>query len=214
VFLMDELVTSGRMRPFPVHVDSPMAVDATRIYSQYPDAHRVSLLGLGGRSLLHGKWVHFHRTRAESETLNTLRGPAVIISSSGMLSGGRILHHCRIRLPKAENTLLVTGYQAEGTLGRALLDGSRLVRIHKGEVSVLAEVTSLKGMSGHADAGEMLRWLSAVARPPLGIFVTHGESNAAEALAAKVTRERGFPARVPDHGEEVELMARTEGAGT
>jgi metallo-beta-lactamase family protein len=212
VFLMDELVTSGRMRPFPVHVDSPMAVDATRIYSQYPEAHRVSLLGLGGRSLLHGKWVHFHRTRAESEALNTLRGPAVIISSSGMLSGGRILHHCRIRLPKAENTLLVTGYQAEGTLGRALLDGSRLVRIHKGEVSVLAEVTSLKGMSGHADAGEMLRWLSAVARPPLGIFVTHGESNAAEALAAKVTRERGFPARVPDHEEEVELLARREGA--
>ena len=198
VFLMDELVTTGRMRPFPVHVDSPMAVDATRIYSQYPEAHRVSLLGLGGRSLLHGKWVHFHRTRAESEALNTLRGPAVIISSSGMLSGGRILHHCRIRLPKAENTLLVTGYQAEGTLGRALLDGARLVRIHKGDVSVLAEVTSLKGMSGHADAGEMLRWLSAVERPPRGIFVTHGESNAAEALAAKVTRERGFAARVPE----------------
>ncbi len=212
VFLMDELVTSGRMRPFPVHVDSPMAVDATRIYSQYPDAHRVSLVGMGGRSLLYGKWVQFHRTRAESEALNTLRGPAVIISSSGMLSGGRILHHCRIRLPKAENTLLVTGYQAEGTLGRALLDGSRLVRIHKGEVSVLAEVTSLKGMSGHADAGEMLRWLSAVKQPPLGIFVTHGEPNAAEALAAKVTRERGFEARVPDHGEEVELLARTEGA--
>ncbi len=213
VFLMDELVASGRMRPFPVHVDSPMAVDATRIYSQYPEAHRVSLLGVGGRSLLHGKWVHFHRTRAESETLNSLRGPAVIISSSGMLSGGRILHHCRIRLPKAENTLLVTGYQAEGTLGRALLDGARTVRIHKGEVSVLAEVTSLKGMSGHADAGEMMRWLSGIKTPPQKIFLTHGEPNAANALAARVTRERGFPTQVPEHGEEVELLARGSEAG-
>jgi metallo-beta-lactamase family protein len=212
VFLMDELVTTGRTRPFPVHVDSPMAVDATRIYSQYPDAHRVSLLGLGGRSLLHGKWVHFHRTRAESETLNGLRGPAVIISSSGMLSGGRILHHCRIRLPKAENTLLVTGYQAEGTLGRALLDGARTVRIHKGEVSVLAEVTSLKGMSGHADAGEMIRWLSGVKTKPRRIFLTHGEPNAAHALAARVTRERGFATHVPEHGEEVELVADGLGA--
>jgi metallo-beta-lactamase family protein len=213
IHLMDELVTSGRLRPFPIHVDSPMAVDATRIYSQYPEAHRVSLVGLGGRSLLHGKWVHFHRTRAESETLNTMRGPAVIISSSGMLSGGRILHHCRIRLPKAENTLLITGYQAATTLGRALLDGARTVRIHKGEVKVQAEVTSLKGMSGHADAGEMLRWLAEV-RAPRTVFVTHGEPEAAEALAARLTRERGFRAQVPELGEEVELETRSAGAAS
>jgi metallo-beta-lactamase family protein len=209
IHLMDELVTAGRMRPFPIHVDSPMAVDATRIYSLYPEAHRVSLLGLGGRSLLYGKWVHFHRSRAESEALNTLKGPAVIISSSGMLSGGRILHHCRIRLPKAENTLLITGYQAQGTLGRALLDGARTVRIHKGEVAVLAEIASLKGLSGHADAGEMLRWLSEV-KAPRRIFVTHGEREAAEALAARLARERGFAAHVPEMGEEVELGTEPE----
>ena len=207
IYLMDELVTTGRVRPFPVHLDSPMAVDATRIYSRYPDAHRVSLLGLGGRSLLYGKWVHFHRTRTESEALNTMKGPAVIISSSGMLSGGRILHHCRVRLPRPENTLLITGYQAEATLGRALLDGARTVRIHKGEVAVLAEVTSLKGMSGHADAGEMLRWLSEV-KAPRRVFVTHGEREAAEALAARLSRERGFSTHVPDIGEEVELEPR------
>jgi metallo-beta-lactamase family protein len=161
-------------------------------------------VGLGGRSLLYGKWVHFHRTRAESEALNTMKGPAVIISSSGMLSGGRILHHCRVRLPRPENTLLITGYQAEATLGRALLDGARTVRIHKGEVAVLAEVTSLKGMSGHADAGEMVRWLSEV-KAPRRVFVTHGEREAAEALAARLSRERGFSTHVPDIGEEVEL---------
>jgi metallo-beta-lactamase family protein len=204
IYLMDQLVTEGRMRPFPIHLDSPMAIDATRIYASYPDAHRVTLDRLG-RSLLHGKWVHLHRTRAESERLNTLPGPAVIISSSGMLAGGRILHHCRVRLPKPENTLLITGYQAATTLGRTLLDGAPVVRIHKGEVPVLAEVTDLKGMSGHADAREMLRWLSAVRQPPRKVFLTHGEEEAAEALAARIARERGFPVHVPDRDEAVEL---------
>jgi metallo-beta-lactamase family protein len=205
IFLMDQIVSEGRMRPFPIHIDSPMAVDATRIYASHPEAHRVSLNGIGGRSLLYGKWVHLHRTRAESEALNAMKGPAVIISSSGMLTGGRILHHCRVRLPHAENTLLITGYQAAGTLGRALLDGARVVRIHKGEVSVLAEVRDLKGLSGHADAAEMLRWLSGITAPPRRVFVTHGEEDAAQALGARITKERGFPTHVPALGERAEL---------
>jgi metallo-beta-lactamase family protein len=205
IYMMDDLVTRGRLRPFPIHLDSPMAVDATRIYSQFPDAHRVSLNGIGGRSLLHGKWVFLHRTRRESEALNTFRGPGVIISSSGMLAGGRILHHCRVRLPHAENTLLITGYQAAGTLGRALLEGAKVVRIHKGEVAVLAEVRDLKGLSGHADAAEMLRWLAAVEPPPRTVFLTHGEEEAATALAARIGRERGFRTHVPELGETVEL---------
>ncbi len=209
IWLMDDLVTRGRLRPFPIHVDSPMAVDATRIYAQYPEAGRVSLNGVGGRSLLFGKWVHLHRTQAESIALNSMKGPCVILSSSGMLSGGRILHHCRVRLPHPENTLLITGYQAEGTLGRALLDGAHIVRIHKGEVGVLAEIANLKGMSGHADASEMLRWLSSVERPPKVVFLTHGETDAADALAARITRERGFRTHVPDLGETVVLEAGT-----
>jgi metallo-beta-lactamase family protein len=207
IYLMDQLVSSGRLRPFPIHLDSPMAIDATRIYAHYPSAQRVSLSSALGQSAFYGRFVHLHKTRAESEALNAMRGPAVIISSSGMLSGGRILHHCRIRLPKPENTLLITGYQAVGTLGRALLDKARLVRIHKSEVPVLAEITDLKGMSGHADAGEMLRWLSAVKTPPQRVFLTHGEQDAAEALAAKITRERGFAAYVPSQDETVELRA-------
>jgi metallo-beta-lactamase family protein len=129
----------------------------------------------------------------------------VIISSSGMLSGGRILHHCRQRLPRAENTLLITGYQAEGTLGRALLDGARTVRIHKGEVQVRAEVANLKGLSGHADSRELVRWLSAVQNPPRRVFLTHGEELAATALAALIEKERGFKTHVPGQDETVEL---------
>jgi metallo-beta-lactamase family protein len=211
IFLMDQLVTEGRVRPFPVHVDSPMAVDATRIYAAHPEGSRAGLGSLGGRSVLHGKWVRLHRTRAESEALNTMKGPAVIISSSGMLSGGRILHHCRQRLPHPENTLLITGYQAAGTLGRALLDGAHTVRIHKGAVAVLAEVRDLKGLSGHADAGEMMRWLSGVRSAPRGVFVTHGEAEAAQALAARIARERGFEAFVPAHGEAFDLAPGSGG---
>lgn len=205
IVLMHTLVTEGALRPFPIYLDSPMAVEATRIYAQYPDAHGVSLNGIGGRSILHNKWVTPARTRTESEALNKVKGPAVIISSSGMLTGGRILHHCRQRLPHAENTLLITGYQSENTLGRALLDGARFVRIHKSEVPVLAEVANLKGLSGHGDAKEMLRWLSEVTPAPRRVFLTHGEADAAEALAAKITNERGFPTHVPSLGETVEI---------
>jgi metallo-beta-lactamase family protein len=205
IYLMDQLVTEGRVRAFPIHVDSPMAIDATRIYAAHPEGSRVSLNNIGGRSVLHGKWIHLHRTRAESEALNTMKGPAVIISSSGMLAGGRILHHCRVRLPHPENTLLITGYQAAGTLGRALLDGAHVVRIHKGDVPVLAEVRDLKGLSGHADAGEMMRWLAGVRTAPRAVFVTHGEAEAAAALAARITRERGFEAQVPAHGDRFSL---------
>lgn len=204
IYLFDQLVTEGRMRAFPVHLDSPMAVDATRIYARHPEAHNVNLDGIGGRSLLYGKWIFHHRTREESMKLNELKGPAVIISSSGMLSGGRILHHSRVRLPHAENTLLITGYQAATTLGRALLDGRRIVRIHKGDVPVLAEIANLKGLSGHADAGELMRWLAEV-KTPKEVFLTHGEEDAAFALASRISGQRGFTTRVPKMDERVEL---------
>jgi len=205
IYLMDKLVTEGRVRPFPIHLDSPMAIDATRIYSSFPDAFNVSLDGIGGRSLLYNKWVHLHRSQEESKALNSFKGPGVILSSSGMLSGGRILHHCKVRLPHPENTLLITGHQGEGTLGRALLDGARFVRIHKGDIPVLAEVAELRGLSGHADARELLRWLAEVVAAPRRVFLTHGDEDAALALGARIAKERGFATHVPDQGESVEL---------
>jgi metallo-beta-lactamase family protein len=205
IWLMDQLVTRGRLRPFDIHVDSPMAVDATRIYAAHPEGHQENLSNLGGRSLFHGRWVHLHRTRDESIKLNDLEGPAVIISSSGMLSGGRILHHCRQRLPQPQNTLLITGYQAAGTLGRALVEGAHEVRVHKSKLPVLAEVRVLKGLSGHGDAEELMRWLSSVERPPKAVFVTHGEEESCLAFADRIRRERCFVAHVPEPGEIWEL---------
>ena len=205
IWLMDRIVHEQRMRPFPIYVDSPMAVDATRIYARHGEALKDALTLVGGASVLNSKWVRLAKSRAESEALNKIKGPAVIISSSGMLSGGRILHHCRVRLPHRENTLLITGYQGEGTLGRTLIDKATTVRIHKTEVPVLAEVTDLKGLSGHADEDELMRWMSGVRTAPRTVFVTHGEEEAANALASRITAERGFRAHVPRHVETVVL---------
>ena len=207
IWLMDELVTQGRMRPFPIHVDSPMAIDATRIYAAHPEAQQVDPQQ-HRRPQPAARQVDARCTaRAPSrEALNDMKGPAVIISSSGMLSGGRILHHCRVRLPHPENTLLITGYQAAGTLGRALLDGAHVVRIHKGDVPVLAEVRDLKGLSGHADAArDDALAVVGVAKPPRAVFVTHGEEDAALALAARIGASAASTLRVPALGETVEL---------
>ncbi|HQZ16546.1 MAG TPA: MBL fold metallo-hydrolase [Vicinamibacteria bacterium] len=205
IWLMDRIVHEQKLRPFPIYIDSPMAVDATRIYARHGEALKDALTLVGGQSVLNSKWVRLARSREESEALNKVKSPAVIISSSGMLSGGRILHHCRVRLPHPENTLLITGYQGEGTLGRRLIEKASTVRIHKTEVPVLAEVTDLKGLSGHADVNELMRWLSGVKNPPKTVFVTHGEEDAALTLAVKINADRGFKTHVPRHVETVVL---------
>ena len=205
IWLMDRIIHENRMRPFPIYIDSPMAVEATRIYARNGSALKDALSLVGGNSVLNSKWVRLAQSRAESEALNKLRGPAVIISSSGMLSGGRILHHCRQRLPHPENTLLITGYQGEGTLGRRLIEKAPTVRIHKSEIPVLAEVTDLKGLSGHADADELMRWMSQIRTAPRCVFATHGDADPAHALAGRITAERGFKTYVPTHAERVEL---------
>ena len=205
IWLMDRIVHEQKLRPFPIYIDSPMAVDATRIYARHGEALKDAFTLVGGGSVLNSRWVRLARTREESEALNKVKSPAVIISSSGMLSGGRILHHCRVRLPHPENTLLITGYQGEGTLGRRLIEKASTVRIHKTEVPVLAEVTDLKGLSGHADVNELMRWLSGVRNPPKTVFVTHGEEDAALTLAVKINADRGFKTYVPRHVETVAL---------
>ena len=205
IWLMDRIVHEQKLRPFPIYIDSPMAVDATRIYARHGEALKDALTLVGGGSVLNSKWVRLSRSREESEALNKVRSPAVIISSSAMLSGGRILHHCRVRLPHPENTLLITGYQGEGTLGRRLIEKASTVRFRKTEVPVLAEVTDLKGLSGHADVNELMRWLSGVKNPPKTVFVTHGEEDAALTLAVKINAERGFKTHVPRHVETVVL---------
>jgi metallo-beta-lactamase family protein len=171
-----------------------MAIEATRIYARHPEEQE-------SRGELTARNVICHKTVEESKALNRFEGPGIIISSSGMLAGGRILHHLKRLLPEPRHTVALIGYQAAGTRGRALQEGEKSIRIHGEEVPVRARVEDLGGFSGHADAGEILRWLSGAARPPQTVFLTHGEPVAATALAERLQRERGLAARVPRLGE-------------
>ncbi len=205
-FLVNELVAHKRIPPIQIHIDSPMAVSATDIYIKYAAYHAVSLERLGGAEcVLNGKNVTLHRKRKSSQELNTLKGPAIIISASGMLTGGRILHHLLNRLGDTRAVVALVGFMAEGTLGRKLTDGATMVYIHKTPVEVRAKIVVMGGLSGHADYYEILHWLEALAEAPRQVFVTHGEPSQSEAMAAHIQQERGWSTLIPKLDQVVEL---------
>jgi metallo-beta-lactamase family protein len=199
---------AGRLPRLPSYLDSPMAIDATEVYRAHPedfDADMRALLA-DGRSPL--EWGEFQiaRTAAESKAINAVPGPVLIVSASGMATGGRVLHHLRQRLPDPRSTVLLVGYQAVGTRGRALEEKARWVRIFGADVPVRAHVETVPRLSAHADAHELLRWLSTATRPPRRLFVVHGEPEAAAALADRVRRELGWKVSVPAYRDRAELQ--------
>ncbi len=205
-FLIDRLIEHGLVPDVDIHIDSPMAISATDIYCKYPSMHSIDLHKLGGAGcVLHGKRVHLHRKRKSSKQLNKLKGPAIILSSSGMLTGGRILHHLINRLPDPKTTVALVGYMAEGTLGRQLMDGATKVYIHKQPIAVKARVVTLSGLSGHADYYEILHWAEPIASAPKRVFITHGEPDQAEAMAGHFRVKRSWNCHRPGLGETVEL---------
>ncbi|MBK7141282.1 MAG: MBL fold metallo-hydrolase [bacterium] len=206
IYLVDDLVRHKRIKPIDIHVDSPMAVSATDIYLKYHEYHAIDLDKLDQfGSVLNGKRVHLHRTRASSKKLNDLRGPAIIISSSGMLTGGRIMHHMINRLPDPGTTVALVGFMAEGTLGRKLLDGERQVYIHKIPIEVRAEIVVVSSLSGHADYHEIMHWLEPIKKAPKTTFITHGEPDQAEAMAGHIQKERGWTTLIAELDQSVEL---------
>ncbi|MCA9271213.1 MAG: MBL fold metallo-hydrolase, partial [Planctomycetales bacterium] len=183
IYLLQVLMHKRQIPTLPIFLDSPMAVDATHIYREHREDHDLSEGKLAGRdNVLDGPYVKLVKTVDQSKALNRVAGPAVIISSSGMMTGGRILHHLKQRLPDPRNTILIGGYQAIGTRGRAMEDGSPTVRIHGVDVPVRAATERLSTLSGHAGRSELLRWLSPLAAPRQ-TFITHGEIDSATALA-------------------------------
>jgi metallo-beta-lactamase family protein len=204
IFLIKGLMERGEAPAMAIHVDSPMAVDATAIYRRHAEECGLEGIDLerGGRPFF-GTGVYLHPTRDDSMRLNDLQGPRVILSSSGMLAGGRVLHHLRRLLPEPGNMVVLAGFQAEGTRGRALLHGARYLRIHGRDVPVRAEVIDVPGLSGHADRDELLRWLKGLP-PPQRTFIVHGEPPSARALAQRLEQELHFPCTVPRHLERFE----------
>ena len=206
IFMLDRLIEHGLVPDIDIHVDSPMAINATDIYLKYPTLHSVDIDELGGKkSILDSHRVTLHRKRKSSKLLNKLRGPAIIMSASGMLTGGRIMHHLINRLPDPRTILVLVGYMAEGTLGRRLSEGEKLVYIHKQPIEVKADMVVMHGLSGHADYYELLHWAEPIKKAPKKVFVTHGEPAQAEAMAAHWQTERGWTCHLPVLDEIVEL---------
>jgi metallo-beta-lactamase family protein len=205
IYLLQLLKQDDRIPDLPIYLDSPMACDAAAIYRHHREDHDLSEGELDDANpVLAGPMVHLSRSADESKALNHVKGPAVIISSSGMMDAGRIVHHLKYRLPNASNTVVLGGFMAEGTRGRLLQNGAKYLRMHGQEVPVRAAVEKIPGLSGHADRSGLLRWLKPLASPKQ-TFLVHGEPSSAEALAATLRDERGWNVTIPDLGESHEL---------
>jgi metallo-beta-lactamase family protein len=201
MFHLHHLKASGRIANVPISLDSPMAVDASRIWCGHPDDHR-----LGDRECRNSCAVaHYVRDVEESKALTANPMPKVIISASGMATGGRVLHHLKQYAPDSRNTILFTGYQAGGTRGAAMMAGADSVKIHGEYVPVRAEVKNLDMLSAHADADEILRWLGAFKDAPRRTFIVHGEPVASDALRRRIEEQLGWTCIVPDHAQRFEL---------
>lgn len=184
VWRIRQLEDAGRVPVVPVVIDSPMAIDVTRIYMRHPEDHDADMRDViaTGNHPLNSTQFEMARTVDASKALNVRRGPMIIISASGMATGGRILHHLKRWLPDPRTRLLLVGFQAAGTRGRALQDGAKQVRIHGQEIDVRAKVDTIDGLSAHADRTELRRWTRGFARPPRRTYLVHGEPRSSEAL--------------------------------
>ena len=203
------LEEQGAIPTLPVYVDSPLAIEVTDIYRRHREDHDEEMTAVmedGGRPFATRQFT-LAQARQDSIRINDLVGPVIIVSASGMATGGRVLHHLNQRLGDSRTTVMLVGFQAQGTRGRTLQDGAREVRMFGHEVTVRAHVESLDGMSAHADRDEILRWLKGFEHPPHRTYLVHGEPTAAAALTETIQDSLGWTARPAVDGEEVPIGA-------
>lgn len=194
--LLAELQLVGSIPRLPVFLDSPMAIDATAVFREHAEEHRLSRDECRQMCAV----ARYTSTSDDSKAIDAMVGPFVVISASGMATGGRVLHHLKRFLPEAQNTILLVGFQSSGTRGRSLLDGAQELKIHGQYVPVRAHVRKLEGLSAHADYAEIIDWLKQSAVRPKRAFVTHGEPAAADAMRRHLHDRLEWDAVVPDHG--------------
>jgi metallo-beta-lactamase family protein len=208
LYLIRELEEAKRIPILPVRVDSPMASQATQVYNRFTEEHDeeyASILAHKRHPLRTGSMMTTS-SRDESIKLNDEHGTRIIISASGMMTGGRVLHHAMRILPDRNATLVFVGYQAAGTTGRRILDGETEVKIMKEWIPVRCHVRVIQGFSAHADWKAVLRWLEGLHDAPKTLFTTHGEPDAAEAMAGHIREKYGWNVHVPQYGETIELV--------
>jgi metallo-beta-lactamase family protein len=207
LYFLHQLMESDRIPDVPVYIDSPMAISATYLYYKYPTYHKAKFNHTEFAQKLETNLLVFVKTSRHSKSLNQIKGRAIIISSSGMMTGGRILHHLYNRLPNASDTVIVAGYQAEGTRGRDLVDGHATIRIFGEDVPVRCKVENMTSLSGHADKGELFDWMKNFKSPPKIVFTVHGEGNNLEAYGKAIRERLNWNVVQPKYLQTVELFS-------
>jgi len=206
LYWLKRLEDAGRVRPVPVYLDSPMAVAALNFYARHereldPDVRH----GTGEIGAYATKRFQPIVSSRESREVVAARDPAIVISASGMATGGRVLHHLAAALPDSRNTILFVGFQAQGTRGRALIDGATTVKIHGGIVPVAARIEKVDSMSAHADSREIVQWLATFRSRPERVYLVHGEPPVQDVLKGTIEKLGDWSVHVPQHGETVEV---------
>jgi len=207
LFTIRELEEVDLIPRLPIYVDSPMAINATQIFIKNKQDYDLEskVLELEGKDILQTANLHFAQSQQQSKAINDIKSRAVIISASGMVTGGRILHHLANRLPSPKNTVLFIGYQALGTRGRAILEGANSVKIHGQFVPIRAHIENISGFSAHADYNEMLAWLSSFNYAPRRVFIVHGEPEQSSSLSEKIDHRFNWPTTVPEYLNSFDL---------
>jgi metallo-beta-lactamase family protein len=207
LYMLHGLMVDGELPTVPVYLDSPMGIEATTLYTRSIAEHDVEMRHFFSESSNPIFPPNLETTPAsrDSRKLNAISGNAIIISASGMATGGRILHHLKLRLPDARNTVLFVGYQAVGTRGRRLVEGETEVKIHGEMVPVRAHIAQISGLSAHADVDELMLWLSRRERDPARVVLVHGEPAAQEALAERLERDLGWNSEIPELGDTLDI---------
>jgi metallo-beta-lactamase family protein len=207
LYYLRKLMTEDKIPDVPVYVDSPMAISATYLFYKYPAYHKLEVTTKDLAREIETNMLVFVKSGEHSKTLNEIRGRAIIISSSGMMTGGRILHHMFHRLKNEQDTFLIAGYQAEGTRGRHLLDGEPSIKIYGEEVPVKCKVEYMSSMSGHADRDELFRWMRNFTEKPKLVFCVHGEGEKIQRYAQRIRETFEWNVKVPRYLESETLFS-------
>ena len=207
LYHLSDLRCAGKVPETRVFLDSPMAIRITRVFQDHPELFdkEMTARSRNGCPPFDFPGLRMTETVGQSKAINDVRGGAVIIAGSGMCTGGRVKHHIVNNISEPQNTILFVGYQAQGTLGRHLLDRPREVRIHGMKRKVMARIARIHGFSAHADRNELLAWLKTMKKPPRRVFVVHGETDTADAFRDFLTGRTGWNVVVPDYQDTVEL---------
>ena len=208
MYIVRKLEDANRIPKLPVYMDSPMAISVTDLYMRHHEDHVLSFTQQeAAGNPLDAHNVHYMRAVEDSKKINNVKTPAIIISASGMATGGRVLHHLAQRAPDPRNAILLVGFQAQGTRGRSLEEGAKTLRIHGEDVPVAAEVINLRQFSAHAGKSELIRWLTGLPAPPRQSYMVHGEPSGSAGLKAAIESTFGWRVALPQYLQTVDLNA-------